>query len=245
LTPPDEKYRAFPAASLYLDAGASNAADVERLGVRIGDPCTYEFGWSELQDGRVSTTSLDDRLGVAALLVLIDRLIVQRPAGIVHFAFTTQEEFHVRGTLALVERYKPDIVVNVDISPATDTPDLNGQSGVHLGGGPVISRLSFHGRGTLGGLIPHPGLLAAAVASAEAACPNYQFEAIVGLITDAAFVPMATADGIATIGISIPVRYTHSPIETGQLSDLKHTVDLLHDLVVRARDIDLSRFTAV
>jgi putative aminopeptidase FrvX len=156
-------------------------------------------------------------------------------------AFSTQEEFHVRGTLALAERYQPDIVINVDVSPATDTPDLRGVSAVSLGGGVVLSRMSFHGRGTLGGLIPHPALVAAVESAASACGVDLQYEAIIGLITDAAFLPMASAQGIAAVGLGIPVRYTHSPVETGQLSDLSATIGLLDALVKVAPTLDLGR----
>jgi putative aminopeptidase FrvX len=178
---------------------------------------------------------------VAALLALVERLIDASPAGTVHVAFTTQEEFHVRGTLALIQKLDPDIVINVDVAPAADTPDLAGATAVKLGEGPVLNRLSFHGRGTLGGLIPHPALLEAADAAAAAVCDSFQYEVIIGLINDAAFVPMASGKGIATMGVAIPTRYTHSPIETAQLTDLEQTVILLERLAADCASLNLER----
>jgi putative aminopeptidase FrvX len=61
------------------------------------------------------------------------------------------------------------------------------------------------------------------------------------VITDAAFLPMATADGIAAVGIGIPCRYTHAPIETAQLSDVEQCAELLATLVPRLSDVDLAR----
>lgn len=241
LTPPEEKYKGPAVGDLYLDAGVTSADEAAELGIRVGDPCTYGFTWSELEGGRIATTSLDDRLGVTALLALVDRLLSEPGPGSIHVAFSTQEEFHVQGTRALAQRYAPDVVVNVDVSPATDTPDLRGASPVHLGGGAVLSRMSFHGRGTLGGLIPHPSLVGAVEEAARAHGVKLQYEAIVGLITDAAFLPMASADGIAAVGLGIPVRYTHSPVETAQLSDLSAVIQLLHALLLRVGDLDLRR----
>lgn len=241
LTPPEDKYRAQAVGELFLDVGASKPEDVANLGVRVGDPCTYRFAWSALDGGRVATSSLDDRVGVATLLALVDRLQGQPARGTVHLAFTTQEEFHVRGALALVERYRPDVVVNVDVAPATDTPDLTGSSPVQLGAGAVLSRMSFHGRGTLGGLIPHPALVRLVEEVAQERGCALQYQAIVGLITDAAFLPMATAEGVAAVDVGIPVRYTHSPTETAQLSDLSAAIDLVHGLMLRLGDVDLRR----
>ena len=106
---------------------------------------------------------------------------------------------------------------------------------------PTLSRLSFHWRGTLGVLIPHPALVRAVEEAASDAAVRIQHDAMVGVITDAAFVTMATAEGIAAVGIGIPVRYTHSPVETAQLSDVAQCVDLLSSLVPRLVDTDLTR----
>jgi putative aminopeptidase FrvX len=38
---------------------------------------------------------------------------------------------------------------------------------------------------------------------------------------------MASAEGIAAVGVGIPVRYTHTPIETADVSDLVGLIDLL------------------
>lgn len=242
LTPPEDKYIARPATELYLDVGARNAADAARLGIQVGDPVTYRADWSELAGGRFSGKSLDDRVGVATLLHYAERLVAEPPpTHRVVVAFSTQEEFHVRGTLALVAAYKPDVVVNIDITPACDTPDLAAAGAVRLGGGPVVSRLSFHGRGTLGGLIPHPGLLSAVEHAAASASVDVQYDATVGVITDAAFVTMASAEGIAAIGLGVPVRYTHSPVETAQLSDVAGCLDLVTAAVPLLGDTDLAR----
>lgn len=241
LTPVEERYIARPAAELYLDVGASGRAEAETAGIRVGDPVTYRPVWDELMGGRFSGKALDDRIGVAALLALVDRLHVDAPPMQVVVAFSAQEEFHVRGTLALVARYAPDIVVNLDIAIAADTPELSGQGTVRLGDGPTLSRLSFHGRGTLGGLVPHPALVRAVEAAAESASVPLQHDAMIGVITDAAFLPMATADGIAAVGIGIPCRYTHSPVETAQLSDVERCVELLDELVPQLATVELER----
>lgn len=241
LTPPEDKCIAKPATALYLDTGAANRAECEGLGVRIGDPVTYAACWDDLAGGRFAAKSLDDRIGVAAVLAAVDHLCANPGSGRVIVGFTTQEEFHIRGTLALVAKYQPDIVVNVDIAPASDTPDLTGVGAVRLGAGPVLSRLTFHGRGTLGGLLPHPALVHAVEQAADRAGIHLQFDAVVGVITDAAFVTMASAEGIAAVGIGIPVRYTHSPVETAQASDLHDTAALLRELIGDLGGSDLRR----
>ncbi len=241
LTPAEDKYVARPATQLYLDAGFGSADDVLAAGIRVGDPVTYAAEWDVLSGGRFAGKSLDNRVGVAALLALVDRWVEEPPPTRVVAGFTSQEEFHVRGTLALVAHYAPDIVVNIDIAPSPDTPDLRGVGPLRLGGGPVVSRMNFHGRGTLGGLIPHPGLLDVLETAAGSAGVAIQYDATIGVITDAAFVPMATADGVAAVGVGVPVRYTHSPIETAQLSDLADCVEMLGAAVPGLAAVPLDR----
>jgi putative aminopeptidase len=244
LTSPEEKYVGKPATALYLDVGLSNAASARAAGIRVGDPVTYAPAWDTLSNGRFAGKSLDNRLGVAALLATVDLLAERAPTSRIHVAFSCQEEFNVRGTLALAARLRPDISVTLDITPATDTPDLRGEGETCLGGGPSLSRMTFHGRGTLGGLIPPPSLVEAVERAAHRGGVQLQYDAVVGVITDAAFLPMATEEGIAAVGLGIPCRYTHSPVETAQLSDVEETITLLMELLLHAADIDLEATTS-
>ncbi|MGC8628114.1 MAG: M42 family metallopeptidase [Acidimicrobiales bacterium] len=241
LTLQEEKYIAYPVTQLYVDIGGFSAEDVRGMGVRVGDPITYQPYWSVLGNGRLAGKALDNRAGVVSLLAYTRRLQRSVPSNRVYVAFSTQEEFNVRGSLALSAALRPDIVVNVDISPATDTPDLAGRGAVRLGGGPILSRLSFHGRGTLGGLVPHPALVRAVEEAAARANVPLQQSAIVGVVTDAAFLPMADAEGVAAVEVGIPLRYTHSPVETVQLSDVQACIDLLTALTPALGNIDLQR----
>jgi putative aminopeptidase len=239
LTPPEEKYVAKPATRLYVDVGLDDEKSVRAAGVRIGDPITYAPTWDTFPAGRFAGKSLDNRLGVAVLLAIVDLMRKEPPKARVHIAFSCQEEFNVRGALALATRLQPDMAVTLDITPATDTPDLRGEGDVRLGAGPSLSRMSFHGRGTLGGLIPPPSLVDAVERAAVRGRVELQYDAVVGIITDAAFLPMASGKGIATVGLGIPCRYTHSPVETAQLSDVRDTTTLLIDLLRHAHEIDL------
>ena len=241
LTPVEERRIAPSAAEVYLDIGADSRAAAEAAGVRVGDPVTYAPFWAELVGGRFSGKALDDRVGVAVLLSLLEQALESPPPLRLVVGFTTQEEFHLRGGLALVARHRPDVVVNVDVTPAGDTPELAGTTPVRLGGGPVLSRHSFHGRGTLGGLLPHPSLVRAVEEAADAAATPLQYGTAVGVITDAAFLPMATAEGIAAVDVAVPCRYAHAPTETAQLSDVTACVELLATLVPSLAAADLSR----
>lgn len=244
LTAPEEKYVAHPATSLYLDAGFRDAGEARNVGVRVGDPITYAPRWIELGRGLVSGKALDNRVGVTAMLRVAAELAAEPPQARVHIVFSCLEEFNLKGTLAMAHRLRPDIAVVVDIVPATDTPDLRGQGTTALGGGPSLSRMNFHGRGTLGGLIPHPSLVTAIEAAADEHGVSLQHDAVIGCLNDSAYLPMATAEGIATVSIGIPCRYTHAPIETAKITDVIDTATLVTAFVRTAHQTDLTRGAA-
>jgi len=240
-TSPEEKYVGKPATDMYLDLGFSSREETVVAGVRVGDPVTYATTWDVLANDRFAGKSLDNRVGVAALLDVVVRLREAPPTARVHAVFSCQEEFNVRGVLALAARFQPDIALAIDIAPATDTPDLVGDGTVSLGAGPSLSRMSFHGRGTLGGLIPHPALVGTVERAAAQTGVDIQYDAAIGIITEAAFLPMAKAEGIAAVGIGIPCRYAHSQVETSQLSDVAQTAVLLNEFAHRVHDTTLDR----
>lgn len=63
------------------------------------------------------------------------------------------------GALVAAQALRPDIAIQLDLMNAGDTPDMADRGEMALGGGPGMSLYSFHGRGTLNGVIPHPALV--------------------------------------------------------------------------------------
>ena len=111
----------------------------------------------ELAGGRIAGTSVDDRAGCAVMLEVARALRAGAPAPTVHLVFSVQEEFNLRGALTAAQALQPDIAIQLDLLLATDTPDMASRGDVGLGGGPAMSLLSFHGRGTLNGTDPASG----------------------------------------------------------------------------------------
>ena len=117
------------------------------------------------------------------------------------------------------------MAISLDLVPATDAPDTQGHSDVQLGGGPIIGTYTFHGRGTLNGVLPSPRLVQAVEAAAKKSGITVQRHATVGMLTDASYVQLV-GEGVATIDLGWPTRYTHTPVETCQLSDLEQLCQL-------------------
>jgi putative aminopeptidase FrvX len=241
-TTPDEKYRVVPYAELYVDVGLDSAAAVEGAGVRIGTPVVYLPRVLPLTGGdRIAGTSVDDRAGCAVILELARALGEGGAWPTVHLVFSVQEEFNLRGALPVAAALRPDVAIQLDLVLATDTPDMRERGDVRLGGGPAMSLYSFHGRGTLNGVIPHPAMVRVLEDAARAGSLALQRSAHIGLLTDLSYVQFA-GEGVASIDVGFPMRYSHSSLEVCDLNDLEALVRLLAATLARIdRNFSLDR----
>jgi putative aminopeptidase FrvX len=225
-TAPEEKYVVLKAPDLRIDTGHGSKAAVEAAGIRIGTPVVYRPNVIELAGGRIAGTSVDDRAG-CAVLVEVARALTARTGGpTVHVVFSVQEEFNLRGAVVAAQGLKPDIAIQIDLMLACDTPDMAERGEMRLGGGPGISLYSFHGRGTLNGVIPHPEAVRLMEDTAEAEGLPLQRSAQVGVLTDLSYVQLL-GEGVVAIDVGFPCRYTHSSLEVCDLTDLEGLTRLL------------------
>ncbi len=225
-TGPEDKYRVQPYAELSIDAGFRSRSEAEGAGVQIGSPVVYLPRVVDLHGGRIAGTAIDDRAGCAVLLELLARRKgVMGPP--VTFVWSVQEEFNLRGVLPAAAAAKPDIAIQIDLILATDTPDMASRGDVALGGGPAMSLYSFHGRGTLNGVIPHPELVRLVEGAARARGLPLQRSAHTGALTDLSYIQFTGMDGVACIDLGFPLRATHSALEVVDPRDLEQLVDLL------------------
>ncbi len=240
-TQPDEKFTVTKTPDLRIDTGHGSKAAVEAAGIAIGTPVVYRPHVLPLANGRIAGTSVDDRAG-CAVLVEVARAMAAREGGpTVHVVFTTQEEFNLRGAQVAAQTLKPDIAVQIDIMLTSDTPEMADRGEMLLGGGPGISLYSFHGRGTLNGVIPHPSAVRLMEDTAAAEGLTLQRSAQVGVLTDLSYVQLV-GEGVVAIDAGFPMRYSHSSLEMCDLSDLEGLTQLLIAAAARiGPDFDLLR----
>jgi putative aminopeptidase FrvX len=222
----DEKYAVLPYPQLYIDAGFDSAAAVLAAGIDIGTPVVYLPRVLPLAGGRLAGTSVDDRAACAVIVEVARSLAAAARRPTVHLVFSVQEEFNLRGAVTAAQALAPDIAIQLDLTLATDTPDLAGRGDVRLGGGPAMSLYSFHGRGTLNGTIPHPALVRLFAETARQESLPLQRSAQIGVLTDSSYVQL-TGAGVAAIDLGFPCRYTHSALEVCDLADLAGLARLL------------------
>lgn len=237
----DEKYQVVKAADLCIDTGHGSRAALEAAGVCIGTPVVYRPNAIALADGRIAGTSVDDRAGCAVLIALARRLAGRGEGPTVHLVFAVLEEFNLRGAAVAAQALAPDMAIQIDLMLASDTPDMADRGDMRLGGGPGMSLYSFHGRGTLNGVIPHPAAVRLIESTAAAEGIPLQRSAQVGVLTDLSYVQLV-GEGVVSVDLGFPCRYSHSSLEVCDLGDLEALTLLLAAALARVGpNFDLSR----
>ena len=244
-TRPEEKLTVVTTPEVFIDTGHGSKQAVEAAGIAIGTPVTYRPNVIDMADGRIAGTSVDDRAGCAVLIEVARRLAARGGGPTVHVVFSVQEEFNLRGAVVAAQTLKPDLAIQIDLMLATDTPDMEDRGEMRLGGGPGISLYSFHGRGTLNGVIPHPAMVRLFEETARAEDMSLQRSAQVGVLTDLSYVQLV-GEGVASIDVGFPMRYSHSSLEMCDLGDLEALARLLDAALSRiGPDFPLDRDEAM
>ena len=242
ITRPDEKFVVPKVHDMYIDVGAASRVEVDSLGIQVGDPLTYHPNFHRFGDGQICSKALDNRVSVFILLQLLEQFSAQRPPSTLVFSFTVLEEFSIRGSLPTLNLTKPDAVLSLDITVATDTPSGGDLHPVALRKGPAIKMMDFHGRGTLGGMFSSPKLRRFIEQTARDTGVPLQREVIIGVITDPAFQLYLGEKGYTIAGLSIPHRYSHSSISMCHEIDIIWMIELVRETAKRFNpNIDLSR----
>lgn len=225
---PEEKKAIPEIRELYFDIGADSRAQVEEMGVAPGNILSYAADWIEYPNERVSCKSIDNRVACTIMLGLLDAACAGGWDGPdLYLVFSVQEEFNVRGIMPAIRAIDPDVAIGLDITVTYDTPDSRGLGEVKLGGGPAITYLHFNEGGTLAGLSYNERLNAHLQAAAKAAGVPTQREVCIGVITETSFMTFQGEKGIICGNLSIPTRYTHTPVELISMNDVRGAVALL------------------
>lgn len=219
LTTNDERKRAIPLDSLRIDIGPGNSQKV-----KVGDRATFATRFKRL-GASVRGKALDDRLGVATLI----ELIRNAPPHIdLLAAFTVQEEVGLRGARVAAYSFNPDVAIAIDATPAFDLPSWETDE---LPGGTRYNTRLDHGPAIYiadANTLSDPRLISFLVHLAEAAKIPYQLRQPGGGGTDAGAIHLAR-QGVPSVSVSVPCRYTHTAVSLARISDWQNTLALLHE----------------
>jgi len=203
---------------MYIDIAASSKEDAERF-VNVGDMAVFEAG-IVLQNGRIISKSLDDRIGCA---VLVQTALNQPETdNEIYYVFTVQEEVGLRGAGPAAYGLMPDMALAIDVTATGDTPECKPMA-VKLGAGPAIKIKDRS-------VIAHPEVKDRLINCAIENNIPHQFEIISLGGTDAGSIH-TTAGGIPSGGVAIPTRSIHNSAEIVDMKDVENTVKLIETFV--------------
>lgn len=209
----DKKERMVPVKkeSLYIDIGAKNKEDASKL-VELGDYVYFNSDYVEFGDNRVKAKALDDRVGCAILMNVLEK----RYSYDTYVCFTVQEEIGLRGSIATTNRICPDIALVVEGTTCSDVHNVepSGYSTV-LGDGVALTVMD---RAT----IVDKELLHYLERIALENDIKFQYKKTVSGGNDAGSI-QRSGRGVRVASISVPCRYIHSPVSVMSKNDFYET----------------------
>lgn len=192
---------------LYIDIGAASKAAAEDK-VSLGDYGVFDSAVVEFGDGLIKAKAIDDRVGCAALLKLIE----DEPPIDTWFCFTVQEETGLRGAASMAFALDPGFAMVLEGTTAADLAEVEGADAVCRVRGGVV--LPFMDGATI--------YDAALFELLRDACIRrgipWQTKTRVAGGTDAGRIHRSRA-GVRVCAAAAPVRYIHSPSSVAAKAD--------------------------
>ena len=173
---------------------------------------TFDMPFRIMAGGYVTSPSLDDRCGMAAILCAMEELQGQALPCSLSVLFSTQEELGERGAKIGAYTIAPDIALAVDVT--------FGDAGEKVG---------VCGKGPLIGISPSLSrdVSDALIAAADAAQIPWQPEVMAGTTGTNADRFAVTRGGVRAGTVSIPLCHMHTPVEKIRTEDVALTGKLL------------------
>lgn len=214
LTTAEERGKVPRLEEFYLDIGAKDREEAESL-VSLGDFAVFDNECMEYGDGFFKAKAIDDRIGCAVMLKLLQRELPMDCT----FVFTVQEEVGTRGAFGAAFSVTPEIALVLETTTAADLPGIKGQKRVCAPGlGPVISLMD-------GGTVYDRELFHLLFDTADAAGIPWQVKHYIAGGNDSRAIQRTKA-GVRVAGLSAAVRYLHAPTSVGSIRDFEQMLDL-------------------
>ena len=228
----EEMKKIIEIGEMYIDIGAKNKKDAEKIGIQVGDTITLDRKFEALSNNIVTGKAFDNRAGLVIMIEAAKLLSKSKIKAKIHFVGTVQEEIGLKGARTSAYSLNPDIAIAVDTTIPGDHPGVEKKnSSLEIGKGPAITVSDAEGMG----IVVSELVLEWMQGSAEKGKISYQLSVLEGGTTDAAIINL-TRQGIPSGGISIATRYIHSPVEVLDLKDLEQCAKLIAECVKSAHN---------
>jgi len=229
-TPPhlvsaDDSGKAKGFDEIAVDIGMSKKEALKY--VSLGDRITFNGKYSRLAGNRVSSPSIDDRAGVAAILRCLEILEGKELDCKLSVCFSVQEETGGSGAQTAAFTADADEAIAVDVSFAS-APDISGEKYASLGGGAMIGyapSLDYDMSRKLSDIAERKNI------------PN-QPEVMGGKTGTNCDEIQVAGKGVKTALISVPLRNMHTAVEVCDLEDIENTARLMAEYIIERSGAD-------
>lgn len=215
--------------NIFIDIGAKDKEEVEKMGVHVGCVITYPDEFHVLNKNKFVCRALDNRAGgfmIAEVARLLHENKKKLPFGL-YITNSVQEEIGLRGAEMITQTIKPNVAIVTDVTHDTTTPmiDKKKQGEASIGKGPVISYAPA----------VQQKLRERIIETAEKKNIPFQRSASsrsTGTDTDAF---AYSNGGVASALISLPLRYMHTTVETVHRDDVENVIRLIYETLLNIK----------
>lgn len=216
--------------NIFIDIGAKDKEEVEKMGVHVGCVITYPDEFQVLNQNKYVCRALDNRAG-GFMIAQVARLLHENKKTLPFCLYITnavQEEIGLRGAEMITQTLKPHVAIVTDVCHDTTTPmiDKKKEGETAIGSGPVISYAPA----------VQQKLRERIIETAEA--QNIPFQRLAssrytGTDTDAF---AYSNGGVASALISLPLRYMHTTVETVHKDDVENVIRLIYETLLTLKE---------
>ncbi|RIV32899.1 M42 family peptidase [Flagellimonas lutimaris] len=216
--------------NIFIDIGAKDKKEVEKMGVHVGCVITYPDQFQILNKDKFVCRALDNRMGgfmIAEVARLLKENKKELPFGL-YLTNSVQEEIGLRGAEMITQTIKPNVAIVTDVCHDTTTPMINKKTEgeTKIGDGPVISYAPA----------VQNKLRERILETAESKKIPFQRNAssrYTGTDTDAF---AYSNGGVASALISLPLRYMHTTVETVHKDDVENVIRLIYETLLNIKE---------
>ncbi|TDM00403.1 MAG: peptidase M42 [Flavobacteriaceae bacterium] len=208
--------------NIWIDIGAKDKEEVEKLGVHVGCVITYPDTFHILNKNYYVCRALDNRMG-GFMIAQVARLLSENKDKLdfgLYITNSVQEEVGLHGAEMITQTIKPHVAIVTDVTHDTTTPMMNKikQGDVQCGKGAGITYAPAV-QNNLRELILDT--------AEENKIPIQRMAAsrFTGTDTDAF---AYSNGGVPSALISLPLRYMHTTVEMVHKKDVEAVIELIY-----------------
>ncbi|NNK90499.1 MAG: M42 family metallopeptidase [Saprospiraceae bacterium] len=208
--------------NIFIDVGAKNKEEVDKLGIHVGCVVTFEAELDKLNGNYYFGKALDNKMG-GFCIAEVDRLLHKNKKQLPYSLYivnAVQEEIGLRGAEMIAHRIKPDVAIVTDVTHDTSSPLMKAkeQGDMKSGEGPVLTYAPA----------VHNKLLKLIIETADKNKIPFQRSASsrsTGTDTDAF---AYSNQGVPSALISLPLKYMHTTVEMAHQEDIESVTNLIY-----------------